>query len=179
MAGGEDNGSGLKCITLQGGTATYVESGKGITIIAVHGIPGNYLLWRAMEQELAAEFRVRRGTLPGLVGTRCMVLTEFRKISGRREVLSHGAFLGRSCLYPSSSAAGKHIGIGAFCDGGAKSSSRLEDISAAKHCVQTAEDSWHDDGDAWCDLQDLSQNRSARIYALPGIGIFHSLCWAS
>ena len=35
----------------------------------MHGIPGNYRVWRAMESELATEFRVLSVNLPGFEGT--------------------------------------------------------------------------------------------------------------
>ena len=69
MSGREENLSGLKSITVHGGKATYAESGKGVSIVAVHGVHGSYRVWRAMEPELTADFRVLSVNLPGIEGT--------------------------------------------------------------------------------------------------------------
>jgi len=40
-----------------------------VPIVAVHGVPGNFRVWRAMESELDADFRVLSVNLPGFEGT--------------------------------------------------------------------------------------------------------------
>lgn len=69
MMDSEKSTSELRSLAVPGGLATYSDSGEGAPIVAVHGMPGNFRIWQALEPELAAAFRFLNVNLPGFEGT--------------------------------------------------------------------------------------------------------------